>query len=217
MRFSKRFLTGSRLAKWYSVIFSLNFLLIGSSALYAQDVWQGPNPDESWFTDGNWSLGLPPTAAQTAVVNNGAIAQIGGEETPVALASTLTIGATIPGSTVQLLPGGLLDLTNPLIIGPNGTLRFSGGDLAGAGGVIQNNGTIVFDAPGNQVFVHNINGSGALIVNVTGGGILTVYSNNTYSGATTLIAGTFQAASATAFSPNLGFYGKFHSGFKRIQ
>ena len=98
-------------------------------------------------------------------------------------------------------------LGNPLIIGTNGTFRFSGGILFGAGGAIQNNGTIVFDSPvpANQTLVHNITGSGSVIVDITGGGILVVSSNNTYSGATTLIAGTFQAASATAFSPNSAF------------
>ena len=217
MQFSKRFSAGSRGAKWCSVIFSLNFFLIGSSVLYAQDVWQGPNPDESWFTPTNWTLGIP-TAAQAAVVDNGATAQIKAATVvpgtaqiaaapAVAVASTLTIGATVPGSTVQLLTGFTLTLTNPLIIGTDGTFRFSGGLLTGAGGAIQNNGTIVFDAPGpgNQTLVHDITGSGSVIVDITGGGILTVSSNNTYSGATTLIAGTFQAASATAFSPNSAF------------
>jgi len=217
VQFSKRFSAGSRGAKWCSVIFSLNFFLIGSSVLYAQDVWQGPNPDESWFTPTNWTLGIP-TAAQAAVVDNGATAQIKAATVvpgtaqiaaapAVAVASTLTIGATVPGSTVQLLTGFTLTLTNPLIIGTDGTFRFSGGLLTGAGGAIQNNGTIVFDAPGpgNQTLVHDITGSGSVIVDITGGGILTVSSNNTYSGATTLIAGTFQAASATAFSPNSAF------------
>src|SRR5271157_4787259 len=202
VQFSKRFPAGFRRARWYSVIFSL---LIGSSALYAQNVWVGPGPfvDESWFTPGNWTLGVP-TNTQSALVDNGGIAIIEAPDgSGAALANTLTIGATVPGSTVQLL--GTLTLGNPLIIGTNGTFRFSGGTLFGAGGAIQNNGTIVFDAQGgNQSLVHNITGSGTVTVNI-GGGILAVSSNNTYSGATTVFAGTVQAASTTAFSPNSAF------------
>ena len=211
MQFSKRFPAGSRCARWCSVIFSL---LIGSSALHAQNVWVGPGPfvDESWFTPGNWTLGVP-TNTQSALVDNGSLAQIpapitGGTAQIAAaptgaVASTLTIGTTVPGSTVQLL--GTLTLGNPLIIGTNGTFRFSGGTLFGAGGAIQNNGTIVFDAQGgNQTLVHDITGSGTVTVNI-GGGILTVSSNNTYSGATTVFAGTLQARSTTAFSPNSAF------------
>jgi len=146
VQFSKRFPAGFLGAKWCSVIFSLNFFLIGSSVLYAQDVWQGPTVDQSWFTNGNWTLGAPPTAAQSALVDNGGIAQIpalitgGAAAIPAlpagAVASTLTVGATIPGSTVQLLPGGVLVLTNPLIIGTEGTFRFSGGTLADAAGAV---------------------------------------------------------------------------------
>jgi autotransporter-associated beta strand protein len=147
------------------------------------------------------------------LVDNGSIAQIpapitGGTAQIAAaptgaVAFTLTIGTTVPGSTVQLL--GTLTLGNPLIIGTNGTFRFSGGTLFGAGGVIQNNGTIVFDAQGgNQTLVHDITGSGTVTVNI-GGGILAVSSNNTYSGATTVFAGTLQARSTTAFSPNSAF------------
>ena len=63
---------GSRWAKCRPLIFSLILLLIGMSAAYTQtDVWQGPPGANSWFSP-NWSNdGIPPTATQAAVVDNG--------------------------------------------------------------------------------------------------------------------------------------------------
>ena len=49
------------------------------------------------------------------------------------------------------------------------------------------------------------NGSGTLALTKSGAGTLTLSGNNTYSGATTVSAGTLQAASATALSANSDF------------
>ena len=163
--------------------------------MYAQDNdWQGPTGTGNWFTPANWELGVP-TAAQNAVVVNGTTAQV---DEQGAVANTLTIGSS---STVQVLSGGLLTLGNPMIIEAGGTFRFSGGNVATS--AYQDNGTIVFEGPGDQTLGHNVTGIGRLVLNITG--TLTVSSNNTYSGATILTAGTLQAASVTALSPNSAF------------
>src|SRR4029077_9180106 len=142
----------------------------------------------------------------TALVDNGTVAQIGpGGEQRDATAGTLTIGPTVAGSTVQLLPGGRLDITNPLLIGANGTLLFSGGNLSGGGNVIHNDGTVAFETPstpGDEQLIHSIDGSGRLIVDLESINTLKIFSTNTYSGGTILIAGTLQADSTTALSPN---------------
>jgi outer membrane autotransporter protein len=201
-----RFLVDILPAKRWPVVFSL--ILIGSSASYAQDIWQGPT-NGSWFTPGNWSLGTPPSIEQNALVDNGTVAQIGLQvERRRATAGTLTIGATVPGSTVQLLPGGTLDIINPLIIGADGTLLFSGGNLSGGGNVIHNDGTVAFETPstpGNEQLIHSIDGSGRLIVDLEGTSTLKIFSTNTYGGGTILIAGTLQADSTTALSPSSAF------------
>jgi outer membrane autotransporter protein len=201
-----RFLVDFLSAKPWPVVCSL--ILIGSSASYAQDVWQGPT-NGSWFTPRNWTLGSPPTFAETALVDNGTVAQIGPQvERGFATAGTLTIGATVPGSTVQLLPGGRLEITNPLIIGAEGTLLFSGGSLVGGGNVIHNDGTVAFETPstpGNEQLVHGIDGSGRLIVDLEGTSTLRIFSTNTYSGETILNSGTLEAESTTALSPNSAF------------
>jgi autotransporter-associated beta strand repeat len=178
----------------------LSLILIGSSGLYGQNVWQGGATSTDWFTAINWTLGVP-TSSQTALVDNGTTAQI---PEGSAVANTLTVGSTVAGSTVQLLDAGTLTLTNPLIIGTGGTFRFSGGTLVAANGTpLHNNGTILFDTTANHVLVHNVDGSGQLIMNIAG--TLVVSSNNTYSGRTILIAGTLEAGSATALSPNSAF------------
>jgi fibronectin-binding autotransporter adhesin len=199
VRCSARFLVDCFLAKpWLGV---LSLILIGSSGLYGQDVWQGGATSTDWFNEGNWSLRAPPTINETALVDNGTTAQVTGGN---AVANTLTVGSTVAGSTVQLVDAGTLTLTNPLIIGPGGTFRFSGGTLVGANGTpLHNNGTILFDTTANHVLVHNVDGSGQLIMDITG--TLSVLSNNTYSGQTMLIAGTLEADSATALSPNSAF------------
>ena len=206
MQLPTRFLVDFLSAKPWPVVCSL--ILIGSSASYAQDVWQGPT-NGSWFTPRNWTLGSPPTFAETALVDNGTVAQIGPQvEGGFATAGTLTIGATVPGSTVQLLPGGSLEITNPLIIGAEGTLLFSGGSLVGGGNVIHNDGTVAFETPstpGNEQLVHSIDGSGRLIVDLEGTSTLRIFSTNTYSGETILNSGTLEAESTTALSPNSAF------------
>ena len=206
-----RFILGSLLGKRWLVAIALNAVVIGPSALHAQDAWQGPTTDSSWFTPGNWSLQLPPTAAQTALVDNGTTAQIGALPSGItsATAATLTIGATVAGSTVQMLPGGTLTVgngTGTVVIGPGGTLRFSGGGSSGGTiftSVFQDNGTMLFDGSLAHSVSAVINGSGNLTM--AGTGTLTLSSNNTYSGATTISAGTVVADSSTALSPNSTF------------
>jgi autotransporter-associated beta strand protein len=161
-RFLVAFLSAKR---W---LCALSLILIESSILYGQDTWLGPT-NGSWFTPTNWSLGAPPTSTQTAFVTNGTISQIAATG---AVATTLTIGT--PGSTVQLLPGGSLSVTN-VLIDPGGTLRFSGGvntggTLSAVG--IQNNGAILFDGSSDHVMNIPVTGSGNYIM--AGTGILTV-------------------------------------------
>ena len=80
----------------------------------------------SWFTPSNWSLEMLPTSATAASVNNGTTAivdEIGGT------AASLTVGMSVPGSTVQFVAGGFLTVTNAVTIGTGGTIEFSGGSL----------------------------------------------------------------------------------------
>jgi autotransporter-associated beta strand protein len=196
----KRSLVTSLLARCWLVGLSLHFVILGSSTLHGQETWKGPTTDASWFTPGNWSLDSLPTATQSVLVDNGTTAQVGPGE---AVAGSLTIGTTVTGSTLQML-GGELTVTNSVLIGPGGTLRFSGGGLGIVNTLqLQNNGIILFDGPAPEFLGGDVFGSGKLIINMTGDFIVT--GNETYSGETLLMSGTFEANSATALSPNSAF------------
>ena len=180
-------LAGCLVAKRRSVFFCLTLLLLGIPAAHAQvNEWEGGPGTGNWFSE-DWSLGSQPTAAQDAVVNNGSTAQI-----PVAgaVALTLSIGATTPGSTVQMT-GGNLTIGGGggiLTIGPQGTLRFSGGFVVVGG--IQNDGTVVFDGAIDHTLIDAVTGSGSLTMEGTNA--LTITSDNTYTGGTTISSGVLQ-------------------------
>ena len=217
--FMRRSLCGRRL----SVAIALKFLFVGSSALYAQDdIWQGPNTDNSWFTPANWTLGIP-TSAQNATVDNGTTAQIAAPAPTTAFANILAITNT--GSTVQLTAGfslnvttlsignggtfhllGALTVSNPVEIGNGGTFQVSSGGTTNPID-FHDNGTLLFD--GSNSLVSNVSGTGQLVITViTGNGtVLTVSSvSNTYTGATTIDPGAeMVAGSATGLSPNSAF------------
>jgi autotransporter-associated beta strand protein len=180
-------LAGCLVAKRCSVFFCLTLLLLGIPAAHAQvNEWEGGPGAGSWFSE-DWSLGSPPTAAQDAVVDNGSTAQI-----PLAgaVALTLSIGATTPGSAVQMT-GGNLTIGGGggiLTIGPQGTLRFSGGFVVVGG--IQNDGTVAFDGAIDHTLVDVVTGSGSLIMEGTNA--LTITSDNTYTGGTIISSGLLQ-------------------------
>ena len=62
---------------------------------------------------------------------------------------------------------------------------------------------MVFEGQGNRFLSADTTGSGTVIIDITG--TLSMSSSNSYSGPTTLFAGTLQAGSTTAFSPNSAF------------
>ena len=186
-------------ASCWLVGFGLTFFSLGSSISYGQDTWQGPTTDASWFTPGNWTLGQPPINTQSVEVDNGTTAQVADG---TAVANTLTIGRTTAGSTVQLLAGGVLDITTSIAVGKGGTLRFSGGSFETTL-PFQNSGTIVFDTVPAYFLGNDIVGSGQLIVNLSES--LSIFSTNTYSGGTIIGSGTVIAESATALSPFSAF------------
>jgi autotransporter-associated beta strand protein len=218
VRSIKRFLVDYLWANCRPVLVWSSFSLVGSAQLNAQtptEIWTNSTGDNSWFTAGNWITpvaGTPariPTAQDIVTVNNGSTAQVGA---PNAAADSLFIGDSlagspaVAGSTVQLLPGGDLTVTNPVIIGTGGTLRFSGGSNSGGtlfANAIQDNGNILFDGSLDHSLTASVTGAGNLVM--AGTGTLVLGGNITYSGTTTISFGTVQAGSATGFSPNSAF------------
>ena len=105
VQFSDRSLANLLLSRRW--LLGMSLLLIGASALYGQDSWQGPSG--SWFNGSDWSLGFSPNLDLNAIIDNGNTVQIGpGPNGQEASANSLTIGGTHPGSTLELLSGGSL-------------------------------------------------------------------------------------------------------------
>jgi autotransporter-associated beta strand protein len=179
--------------------FVLGLILTGSVALYGQDdIWQGPSGG-SWFTSTDWSLGAPPAITQTAIIDNATTVQVADG---VGYANNLLIGQTAAGSTLDMLLGGILHVTNQVVVGTGGIILFDGGTLYTP--AIEDNGKIEFLGAFNQVSGVPVSGSGELIMDLTGTHLL-VSSNNTYSGQTILMGGTMVAETTTALSPNSAF------------
>jgi autotransporter-associated beta strand protein len=100
---------------------------------------------------------------------------------------SLTVDAT--GGTVTLTgtntyTGNTTISASSLIIGGSGTLN--SGNYAGT---ISNAGTLIYSSSANQTLGGAISGAGSLIKN-TSSSVLTLSANNTYTGATTVNAGT---------------------------
>ena len=182
----------------WPVVFSL-FLVGPLSSLYAQDkMWQGPPGTSSWFVAENWESISLPTNEENAIINNGTTAQVGALN---AVANTVTIGSSTPGSTLQMIGGGDLTIsggsssTPGIVIGPQGTLRLSGtlgGPGSGVGSIhsaalIENNGTLLYDGVLDHFLSTRVIGSGKLVM--AGTGTLLVAVSNAYSGATAINGG----------------------------
>lgn len=113
-------------------------------------------------------------------------------------ANTLTLSGSISGAAGALnkFGPGTLILTGSNTYGGGttiyaGTLALgnggSGGSLAGN---VTDNGTLAFNLAGSPSFAGNVSGSGSLVAN--GPGTLTMTGSNTYTGGTTVSAGTLQ-------------------------
>ncbi|MBV8101755.1 MAG: autotransporter domain-containing protein [Verrucomicrobia bacterium] len=177
----------------------MGLLLIGGAAYGQQDVWQGPSTPSSWFTNGDWSLGAPPTSSENALVDNGTTVQI---TSGTASAASVTVGGTV-GNSILETDGGTLNISGPLTIATGGEVLFSNGFLFASS--ITDNGSIVFQNGFNNAFGSTISGTGSLTVNLSDGATLALSGDDTYSGQTLVEAGTLQAQSNTAFSLNSAF------------
>jgi autotransporter-associated beta strand protein len=121
-------------------------------------------------------------------------------------ANTYSGGTTVSAGTLQLSGSGTLGSTNGGLTVNGGTLNLNGtnqgvGNLTGSGGTILNNatGTNVTLTIGNSngtggnysgVIANRTSGTGTVALTKTGTGTITLSGTNTYTGATTVNAGT---------------------------
>ena len=114
----------------------------------------------------------------------------------------MTLSGTNTYSGGTIFNGGILAVSSDSNLG-TGSLKFSGGTLEILTGITSSkaitlqaqSGTILADTGTTSTFSGVISSGGALTKN--GAGTLILSGNNTYSGATTVSAGTLQAGSTT--------------------
>jgi hypothetical protein len=125
-----------KLSKKSAVLLALAAFALSTSSVFAQaqclqiTTWRGGTG--SWFTATNWTTGVP-TSSINAQVNNSGTAQIG-TGISVAHACSLALG---PGnvSLDAIAGGGILDVTNGVVVGGAGVLTLSNGGTVNTGSV----------------------------------------------------------------------------------
>lgn len=174
--------------------------------------WVGDGSVNAWNdTSENWLNDSTP-----AVYSDGDLVTFndtGSDTPPIDLTTTVQPAAVlvdavqnytfsgvgqIAGSTalVKTNSGTLYLLTTNTYSGATtigeGTLQLGNGALGGAVGanVIQDDGALVLDLPGNNTFANTVNGTGSLTH--AGSGILTLTASNSYTGGTTIGSGKLQ-------------------------
>src|SRR5258706_16200737 len=103
-----------------------------------------------------------------------------------------------------------------------GTLQIGNGGTSGSiSGIITDNGTLAFDRSDSVTFGGAISGTGALVQ--LGSSTLTLTGNSTYSGGTTISAGTLQignggtSGSISGDGPEKGDWGSRWSRYETIE
>jgi len=186
-----------------ALLASASFFVVATPALAAAPDWTGTT--SSWFTAGNWNPAAAPVAGDTVTVTNAGTAQIDGARATGALTSLSVSG----GSKVDVQTGSSLSATNITIgNGTAGTLLLSGSTNV-TGAIALNSGTIdnrvANGSLSNTVSLTGANTisstpvgspltmtgviSGAGSLTIAGTGQLSLTSDSTYGGGTTISTG----------------------------
>ncbi len=170
-----------------------------------QSLWDGGGGDNSWSTALNWSGDVVPVNDGTATVMfAGSTRLTPSVDMPWSIAGlAFNSGAgsfVISGSSITTGSGGIVQsstaaqtLNNSFILAAAQTWRASAGNLTFAGPVDNAGFQLNIDAAISRSIALNalVSGSGGL--QKIGAGTLTISGNNSYTGGTTLSAGTLVA------------------------
>ena len=193
-----------KLSKKSAVLLGLAAFALSTSSAFAQaqcltnTTWRGGTG--SWFIASNWNNGVP-TSSINAQVNNGGTAQIA-TAIGVGNACSLAIG---PGNvTVNATTGGgLLNVTDSVVVGSNGVLTLTNGGTVNAGNVTVS-GTLDFNVvPSTSGSVKTSGAPGTVTLNssstlnVTMTGTFTPGTRYTLLTATGGVTGTFSHVTIT--------------------
>ncbi|WP_416548305.1 YDG domain-containing protein [Limnohabitans sp. DCL3] len=136
------------------------------------------------------NYGLTLGASGSTVSVTGTALSIGGVISGTGMALTKTGSGTLVLTGSNTYDGGTTISAGTLQVGAGGS---SGSLVAGA---VINNGTLKFNRVGTLSVANDISGTGSLVN--AGFGTITLTGNNSYSGGTTLAAGTLNLGSANA-------------------
>lgn len=212
-------LLGRALLLWLSLTFPL---FVPQLVRGANIEWTG-NTNTTWSTTTNWNGGVLPGNSDVAefdrtfgnqpnLTGNASVGGlwvtglIGQSFTISASSGTLTLQGTTISGTAGL--GILLDNTNafaltisaPILLGGNQTWRNSSGNLLTVSGTVDTNGgppgakALTIDGSGNTTISGVVSNQGS--ITKAGTGALTLSGANSYSGGTTLSAGTLNINNA---------------------
>ena len=152
--------------------------LSGSGLVTNQDGYLGGYSDPEFFGP---SIGTANISGGTWINSGNLTVGVDGTGTLNINGGTVIVGANLTkggNGSIQLNAGGTLQIGSG---GTSGTLSVN--DLT-------NNGTLAFNRSDNSTYSGRISGTGA--VTKSGNGTLTLNTANTYTGATTISAGTLQ-------------------------
>jgi len=162
----------------------------------------------------NWTLATPSGSSVSTFQQSGQVATLAGS---ISGSGDLTIAANGKGGTLILagnnsytgtttLSGGTVGLASPSALGTAGTINLTGASLLYGAGIITDYSNRFSDGA-NQAYSINTNGqlvtfASGLVSNggtltKAGEGTLILAANNSYSGATTIQAGTLQLGSGS--------------------
>lgn len=155
--------------------------------------------------DGTFDISLTGGTSVKQLIGSGTV-NLGAQTLNITAASGIFSGV-ISGTGALVLSGGseVLSGTNTYTGGTTvtaGTLQIGGGATTGTViGNITNSGTVAFDYAGSQPFTGVISGAGAVqLIN----GTLVLSTSQTYTGLTTITAGTLMLTPGAAISASLG-------------
>ncbi len=173
--------------------FSLQKLSAGTLNLSGANTYSGGTQIAAGVVGVSTSNTALGTGAVT--VSNGATLQV---NSGLTLANALTINGSgsVNGAIDSNPVSGTTTLNGAVTLGSNSTISSDSGTLAIAGGVTGAHDLTVAGAGNTTISSAITTGAGALNVNTTGAGAVTLSGANTFTGATTVNSGTLNLSGA---------------------
>ncbi len=182
---------------------------LGALDVVSSATWSGAIGDGRWSTSGNWnaqpqngtSLVFAGSGTSPASTNDGSLTSVG-SITFNSGAGTFTLGGSGLGATISIAGGIVNNSTNAQTVNLGLSLtaaqQFNAatGNLTVNGAIATGGKTLTVTGSASTTLAGAISGSGALVK--SGSGTLTISGSNSFSGGTTVSAGTLIVARSNA-------------------